>query len=158
MAGSGFKKFTFGIFLFFSTAVVEEELSEFYRSSVRPSLLNFYSQMMQKSKKEILFEYRNMILYNEFDVMIVVRLRTKNYKEFEEKINMMTEIHSRALIWLRKNGKQGPIHEYLIEDDKVNILPNIFQNLKEIDSHDLKNDLKLIKKTRIIPASQSLKV
>jgi hypothetical protein len=77
---------------------------------------------------------------------VILRLRAKE-KDINKYENTLLQAHRNASAWVNANGKQAPIHAYLIENGKCNLEPMLYHSLEQMDEIVAKeNSKRIIKK------------
>jgi len=65
---------------------------------------------------------------------VLVRIKIQSAKELDETFHMIIQTHAQGINFLKINGKQASVHEYSIENGKVNIEPNLYRSLDHIQT------------------------
>lgn len=140
------KIFAFGIVLTVANWALDKSLDELYDLKVREAIVDYYDETLNNvpSGKDFVFEYRNMVFYKEYNTLVIIRMRSKSPKEFEQMFEFLIDIHKMALRYLKENGQKAPIHDYILENNHVNIEPNLFNTLDDM-KNDTRDNIMIIK-------------
>jgi hypothetical protein len=77
-----------------------------------------------------------MVWYEEHKVLVMVRMKANSAHEIEENFYLISQTYNNAVHWLMTNGKSASLHEYTIVDKKVNVVPNLFDSIGQIQTED----------------------
>ena len=84
-------------------------------------------------KAHKLIEVRHIVWYKDIELAVVIRMKVNNEKQIKENSNALIQAHRNASSWFKANGKQAPVHCYIIENGKSNIEPILYQSIQEMD-------------------------
>lgn len=137
----------FGLIAFAGDWAGNKALDELYEHKIKPAIIKLYKEVNEKSKSEssLSFEYQDIVWYEEHKVLVVVRMKVKSEQEIDNNFELIHKAHKNALKWIMSKGIQAPVHEYTIENKIVNVNPNFYSSLKEIQTEER---MKSIKKLR----------
>lgn len=137
-----------GIITFVGGWSANKVLDELYEHKLKPAVIDFFKQVNENINSETtrMIEYQNMVWYKEYEILVMVRIKAKSAYEIEENFDVIIETHKHAMDWIKTNGKQANIHEYSIESGNVNVKPNLYNSLDQIQSEERDETIKKMHK------------
>ena len=137
-----------GIIAFVGGWSANKVLDELYEHKLKPAVIDFFKQVNENVNSETtrIIEYQNMVWYKEHEILVMVRIKAKSAYEIEENFDLIIQTHKHAMEWIKVKGKQASIHEYSIESGNVNVKPNLFNSLNQIQSEERTKTIKKMHK------------
>lgn len=127
--------FVVNVALWFSEWAVGKIFDEIYDKN-RDKIFAFFNSFYQHSKPDTSVEYWNIITYENPDLVILIRLKASSLNEIKRDFNHILSTHRAAVDFVNENGIMAPLYEYVIEEGRVNAIPNMFNSIKEIENRD----------------------
>ena len=136
-----------GIGIFVGEWGANKILDELYDIKIRPAIANFFGQTNRKinSKSSSTIEFRSMIFYKKHNLLVLVRINAESAEEVDNNFDLIIQTHGQARELIETKGKLANIHEYTIDGNKVNIEPNLFTSLRNMESKEKKKIVKEMK-------------
>lgn len=102
----------------------------------REKIIAFFESFYQKSKPDTSVEYWNIVTYENPDIVVLIRLKASSIDEVLRDFDLILNAHRNAVDFINEKGVLAPIYEYVIQEGKVNLTPNMYNSIKEIEKSD----------------------
>lgn len=125
----------YGAVFFVASWAGNKVLDQFFTEKLQEISNKVASVLLKKFNlnSNKIIEVRHIVWYKDIELAIVLRMKIKNENQIKENSNALIQAHRNASSWFEANGKQAPVHCYIIKDGKSNIEPLLYQSIQEMD-------------------------
>jgi hypothetical protein len=134
-----------GVIVFISSWAGEKILDRFFEKKLQKAVNNLLSKIDRGSNfsEDQVIEYQHVVWYEDIELGVVLRLRVKN-SDTEKYNDALLQAHRCASSWINSQGRQAPIHAYIIEDGKCNLEPKLYQSLQHMEDEERRENRRRI--------------
>jgi hypothetical protein len=122
-----------GVVIFVAQKIGGKGLEDFYDVVLKPRFRKHFKKLdarLSGGNRKAQKEFTINIWYQQHDVVVSVSIVGEDMAAIESQLDLMEQIHLNALTWVETRGVSAPVHQYRIENGKVNAKPMLLERLE----------------------------
>ena len=133
VANSLFGIVVVGVVIFVAQKIGGKGLDDFYDVVLKPRFRKLFVKLdarLNGGNRKAQKRFTTNIWYQQHGVVVSVSIVGKDMAAIESQLDLMGQIHLNALTWVETCGVSAPVHQYRIENGKVNAKPMLLERLE----------------------------
>jgi hypothetical protein len=112
--------------------VLDDVYSTLIQPRLKPLLEKADSKLTGGGNKRAKKGFNFSVWYDQYQALVSVTVKADSFADVANEAKLIRTVHANGLAWIETNGSPKPVHHYIIENGKVNAIPELVESVKEI--------------------------